>query len=367
MNRRNWLKISALLTAGAYTGTAYAMQTGCYFPVSDLPKDWLRLGSNENPYGCSPKVMEAMQTALKECNRYPNYDALIQKIAAHHQVAAEQICITAGSSEALALAAIAFARNPSQNIVTAKPTFNVFPDVAERLGVTRIDIPLTAEKVIDLNKMATAVNSQTAAVYVCNPNNPTGTKVETDALHNFVQEIAKRTVVVIDEVYHDFINAPSLIPKTTANPNLVVIRSFSKVYGLAGMRIGYAVAHADTVKKMQALISRPGITISQAGVAAAMAALDDPAFVQMSVTKNKESQQVLYNYLNQAKIRYIPSYANLVYFSLDGFAPTYLKDMQARKVIVREIDDYGQRWCRVSMGTPEEMQQFVEILKTMRS
>jgi histidinol-phosphate aminotransferase len=366
MNRRNWLKISALLTASAYTGTAYAMQTGCYQPLSDWPKDWLRLGSNENPYGTSPKVMEAMQAALKECNRYPNFDLLTQKIAAHHQVSTEQVAITAGSSEALALAAITFARHTSQNIVTAKPTFNVFPDVAERLGVKRIDVPLTTEKVIDLHKMAGAVTSETAAVYVCNPNNPTGTKLETDALHSFVRELSKRTIVVVDEVYHDFIDAPSLIPMTANNPNVVIIRSFSKVYGLAGMRIGYAIAHADTVKKMMAMVSRPGITISQAGQAAAVAALDDQAFVRMSVTKNKESQQVLYNYLKEANIRYIPSYANLVYFSLDGFAKTYVKDMQARKVIIREIEDYGQRWCRVSMGSPDEMQQFVDILKTMR-
>lgn len=366
MNRRNWLKISALLTASAYTGTAYAMQTGCYQPLSDLPKDLLRLGSNENPYGTSVKAMEAMQAALKECNRYPNFDLLTQKVAAHHQVSAEQVCITAGSSEALAIAAVAFARNTSQNIVTAKPTFNVFPDVAERLGVKRIDVPLTAEKAIDLNKMAAAVTGETAAVYICNPNNPTGTKLETDALHSFVREMSKRTIVVVDEVYHDFIDAPSLIPMTASNPNVVIIRSFSKVYGLAGMRIGYAIAHSDTVKKMAAMVSRPGITISQAGQAAAVAALDDQAFVRMSVTKNKESQQVLYNYLKEANIRYIPSYANLVYFSLDGFAKTYVKDMQARKVILREVDDYGQRWCRVSMGTPDEMRQFVDILKTMR-
>lgn len=366
MNRRTWLKFSALLTASAYVGTAYAEQTGCRLPISDLPNDWLRLGSNENPYGCSPKAMQAMQAALKECNRYPNYDLLIQKIADYHGVAKEQVFLTAGSSEALALSAVAFARNASQNIVTAKPTFNVFPDVAERMGIKRIDVPLTAEKVIDLNRMAAAVNKQTAAVYVCNPNNPTGTKLETEVLHGFVKDISKKTAVVIDEVYHDFIDAPSLIPATANNPNLVIIRSFSKVYGLAGMRIGYAIAHADTVKKMQALISRPGITVSQAGLAAAVAALDDRDFVQMYLEKNRESRQVLYDYLKAAGIRYIPSYANLVYFSLEGFPPTYLKDMQARKVIVREVDDYGQRWCRVSMGTPEEMQRFTEILKTVR-
>ncbi|WP_448520237.1 histidinol-phosphate transaminase [Rhodoflexus sp.] len=366
MNRRNWLKISALLTAGAYTGTVYAMQTGCYQPLSDLPNDLLRLGSNENPYGCSPKVMEAMRDALKECNRYPNYDLLIQKIAAHHQIAPEQVFISAGSSEALALSAVAFCRDQSQNIVTAKPTFNVFPDVAERMGIQRIDIPLTADKTIDLDKIAAAVTNKTAAVYVCNPNNPTGTKVATDALHSFVAAVSKQTRVVVDEVYHDFIDAPSLIPITANNPNIVVIRSFSKVYGLAGMRIGYAIAHPDTVKIMQALISRPGITISQAGVAAGVAALDDQDFVKMSVNRNTESQEVLYSYLKQAGIRYIPSYANLVYFSLDGFAKSYVQDMRKRKVILREIDDYGQRWCRVSMGTPDEMRQFVEILKTMR-
>jgi histidinol-phosphate aminotransferase len=366
MNRRNWLKISALLTASAYTGTAYAMQTGCYQPLSDLPDGFLRLGSNENPYGTSAKTMAAMQSALKESNRYPNFDLLTQKIAAHHQVAMEQVCITAGSSEALALAAIAFARDKSQNIVTAKPTFNVFPDIAERLGAKRIDVPLTADKVIDLNKMAAAVTEDTAAIYVCNPNNPTGTKLETDALHSFVRELSKRTKVIVDEVYHDFIDDPSLIPMAATNPNVVIIRSFSKVYGLAGMRIGYAIAHADTVRKMAAMVSRPGINISQAGQAAAVAALEDQDFVKMSVSKNKESQQVLYNYLKEANIRYIPSYANLVYFSLEGFAKTYVKDMQARKVIVREVDDYGQRWCRVSMGTPDEMRRFVDILKTMR-
>ncbi|MCS6967601.1 MAG: histidinol-phosphate transaminase [Cytophagales bacterium] len=368
MNRRNWLKISALLGVSTYLGTSYAAQTGCWSPAfSDLPQEWLRLGSNENPYGCSPKVMQAMQAALKECNRYPNFDLLLQKLSDYHQIAKEQICITAGSSEALALAAIAFARNKRENIITAKPTFNVFPDIAERLGTKRIDVPLTAEKVIDLHAMAAAVNKRTAAVYVCNPNNPTGSKLETETLHNFVRTISQKTTVVVDEVYHDFIEAPSLIAQTANNPRLVVIRSFSKVYGLAGMRIGYAVAHPDTIKKMTALIARPGICISQAGVAGAIAALEDRDFVRMSVEKNRESQEILYAYLRQAGIRYIPSYANLVYFSLEGFPKTYLEDMKARKVIVREIDDYGQRWCRVSMGSPEEMKRFVEILKSMRS
>jgi histidinol-phosphate aminotransferase len=382
LSRRKWLQSSLSLAGGAALSGALPLVSAPLVssPVTCLatPRElaqkeggMLLLGSNENPYGPSPKAIEAMTEAVKRGNRYAHVEPLVAEIAAFRGVAPENVVMGAGSAEILGLAALAFAK-PGAEVIAAKPTFFVLPDTAKRIGANVVEVTVDADLRHDLGKMASAVSPKTSIVYVCNPNNPTGTKLEAAQIRAFCEEISKKTVVVVDEVYHDFISDATMIPLAVKNPNIVVVRSFSKVYGLAGMRVGYGIAHADTIKKLQALQAWSGNAISQVSMAAARASLQDQAFVRMSVEKIAEGREIVSSYLKSEGIFTVPSFANIVYFALDKFPASkvqggFVKQMEERNVIIREGAVGERRFCRVSMGTPEEMRQFVNILKTLKA
>lgn len=327
---------------------------------------WLLLGSNENPYGPSPMARKAMSEAIIDGNRYPHVEPLIHKIAERHAISPDQVVVGAGSAEILGLAALLTANKGLGNIVSAKPTFFLFMDYARRCGLQHKEVPLDDKKAHNLAQISAAITSETKAVYICNPNNPTGTVIAYDLLKQFCIEHGKNTLVVLDEVYMDYINAPSLIPLTMELPNLIIVRSFSKLFGLAGMRVGYAVAHADTAKKLLQLQSWKGNAITQVSMAAALASLNDKDFQTLSRTKTSESREIVYNYLQKKNIPYALSVANVVYFSLERFPTDYIRQMESKKIMVREIQDYSSRWCRVSMGTPENMKVFCSALESLK-
>lgn len=363
MNRRNWLKINGLLAGYGLANPSYATQTGCG-SITDFPSEYLRMGSNENPYGPSPQTVAAMQEAARMGNRYTDTNALKEKLAAKFGISPKNLILGAGSAEILGLMALAYFGQNKGALVAPKPTFFVLPNSVERLGSQVINVPLTSDKKHDLAKMASAITPNTKMVYVCNPNNPTGTKLDPAELRAFVEEISKTRIVAIDEVYHDFINEPSMIPLVQTNKNVIVARSFSKVYGLAGMRIGYGIAHPDTINNLSKYVSWAGNAISQVSLAAALAAMNDTDFFKMSIQKNEESKQMLYTFLREKKVDFIESYANCSVFSLDKFQPKLVETLEhEKKIVVRQIDDYGKLYCRVSTGKPEDMQQFLAALK----
>ncbi len=363
MNRRNWLKISGLLAGSSLLNSTYAAETGCLLDV-DFPSEYLRMGSNENPYGPSASTMQAMQEAIKMGNRYTDPYPLKQKLAQKFNISANNIILGAGSAEILGLVALAYFSQSKGSLIAAKPTFFVLPNAVEKLGSQVINIPLTTDKKHDLQAMAAAIKPDTKVVYVCNPNNPTGTKLKPDDLRAFVEEISKKYIVAIDEVYHDFINEPSMIPLVQTNKNVIVARSFSKVYGLAGMRVGFGIAHPDTINYLSNYVAWAGNAISQVSLAAAMAAMNDTDFFKMSLQKNEESRQMLYTFLKDKKVDFIESHANCSVFSLDKFPQNLIKTLETeKKIIVRQVDDYGKLYCRISTGKPEDMQQFLGALK----
>jgi histidinol-phosphate aminotransferase len=377
LSRRKWLQSSLTLAGGAALAGALplvSLPVTCVASPHELALKeggMLLLGSNENPYGPSPKAREAMIEAVQRGNRYADVKPLVADVAAFRGVAPENVVMGAGSAEILGLAALAFAKSRTE-VVAAKPTFFVLPDVAKRLGATVVEITVDADLRHDLSKMASAISPKTSLVYVCNPNNPTGTKLEASLLRAFCEEVAKKAVVVVDEVYHDFIDDASMIPLAVQNPNVIVARSFSKVYGLAGMRIGYGIAHADTIKKLQALQAWSGNAISQVSLAAARVSLQDQAFVRMTLEKIAEGREIVSAYLKSEGIFSVPSFANVVYFALDKFPASkttggFAKQMEERNIIIREGNVGERRFCRVSMGTPEEMRQFVNVLKTLKA
>lgn len=368
VSRRAWLQSSFALAGGTVLTGALPNALTCVASERERAlKDegMILLGSNENPYGPSPKAIAAMTEAVRQGNRYTNVKPLISDIAAFRNVAPENIVLGAGSADILGLAALAFAQRGGE-VVAATPTFFVLMDVAKRLGAILKEIPLDATLKHNLDAILNAVTADTKIIYICNPNNPTGTKLEAAQIRSFCEEASKKAVVVVDEVYHDFIDDASMIPLALSNPNVVVVRSFSKIYGLAGMRIGYGIAHADTIKKLQALQAWNGNAISAVSMAAARASLQDRAFVRMTREKIAEGRDIVSSYLTSAGIFTVPSFANVVYFALDKFPSGFAQKMEAERIIIREREDAGRRFCRVSIGTPEEMRQFVNVLKTMK-
>jgi histidinol-phosphate aminotransferase len=367
MDRRNFIRLGGAAASLPFISFPHTFENGtaCENIYNASNPTMLKLGSNENPYGPSPAAIEAMKNALSEGNRYVQTNDLREKIANIKGIAPENIIVGAGSSEILGLSVMAGYKGGSDTLVTSNPTFFVLPTMYERLGGKVIRVPLNADKKYDLERMGSAITADTKMIYICNPNNPTGTKLFPSLLKAFVEDVSKQCMVVIDEVYHDFITDPSLITLAATNKNVIVARSFSKVYGLAGMRIGYGVSHPDTIAEMLKYVAWGGNAISQPSKAAVMASLDDTAFVKMTLEKNEASKKILYDFLTKSNIEYINSYANCSYFSLDKFPKNYIEMMESKNVIVRKVDDYGKAYCRVSTGKPEEMTAFITILGEM--
>ncbi len=360
-SRRDWLKITAALTAGL------SISKNMYAGEQKKPVSMILLNSNENAYGPSANTIKAMVEAAKISNRYPDdiIPILKQQLAAHWNVSSEHIVMGAGSSEILGLTAI-LASMKGKKMISPFPTFGSWYKVAELMGATIQKIPLTTgDKTMDLAAMLSAVDNQTSLMYVCNPNNPTGTVVENHLLRNFVEECSKKCMVLVDEAYTEFENLPSLSDMAIKNPNIIIAKTFSKIYGLAGARIGYAIAHAETIVKLGQLQPWPNVSISTVTANAAMAALKDEAFITNCRKRNTEAREMCYNTFKQLKLDYISSAASFVMVNISNIGERYTKEMQSKNIFVQYRDFWNGKWSRVSMGTLEEMKMYCDTLKSI--
>lgn len=256
-NRRQWLAQSGLALAGLSLWGKQSLARG-FGNNNDspyrLPGNVIKLSSNENPYGPSPKARTAMAEAVALSNRYP-WDittVLREKIASINQLKKENVLIGAGSSEILGLAA-QLAALEKGNAVAADPTFRIWWTAAEKNGLQILKVPLNTDKKHDLQAMFSTINNQTRLIYLCNPNNPTGTVVDSNLLKSFIEEVSSKCLVLLDEAYIEYCSEPSLCSMVSSNKKLVVARTFSKIYGMAGARIGYALAHPDLIQQLNKL------------------------------------------------------------------------------------------------------------------
>lgn len=367
-NRRNWLKQSTL----AAMGLGFSMRSMAgedYLPFRfDANPALLNLGSNENPYGISALAREAIKEVMPYANRYSSNAPLVkpfrQELAAYYGVQADQVLITAGSGEGLKLLARHYSNG---TIVTATPTFGILPATAKRIGTKVVEIPLTDDKVHDLPAMLKAVTNETSLVYVVNPANPTGTVVHPDTLKQFCQEASKKAVVLIDEAYIDFLNPPynvSMISLVHSNPNIIVMGTFSKIHGMAGLRTGYIFAHATTIAKLEdSYFDNTQYAVSNLSQYAAMASLKDPAHREMTKEKNAAARQYTYDVLSGMRFRCIPSFTNFMFFKLDDYPGDFANDMLQKSVILRSNTYPDGKWARVSFSTMDDMRQFAGIMK----
>ncbi|MEY4929883.1 MAG: hypothetical protein RI909_607 [Bacteroidota bacterium] len=372
ISRRDWFKSSLALTAGLAVTPAF-VQNLMAAPVSEAEREFfkqgktagakVRLNSNENPYGPSEKAKKAVMQILGEGNRYAfnELEDLKKTIAQKEGVDPSFILLGAGSGELLCQTGIAYGLEGGR-VLSAYPTFTLLMNYAQQMNATWDKVDLNEKLEFDYQKLLSAIKSDTRLVFSCNPNNPTGTVVDTNIVKSFCEEASKKTLVYADEAYIEFLEPSeqkSMVQLVQRTPNLVVSKTFSKIYGLAGLRIGYIVAHPDVLKK----VGKYGDTIStsQTALAAAKASLGDEDFMKMTREKNAIARKVLTDYLDQKKIFYGKPRTNVLLFPAPKDGKTILTQLEEKGFLIRIWEYQQKEWCRVSIGTAEEMKSFVKV------
>ncbi|RZK31011.1 MAG: histidinol-phosphate aminotransferase family protein, partial [Hymenobacter sp.] len=318
-----------------------------------------RLSANENPFGPSSKARQAIDDSLNTCYQYPMQARdLVQQIAEYEGLKPEHILLDAGSSPLLLAAAMHFGQQGA--IITGDPSYADLPRKAERFKAAIVAVPLTKDYKLDLDAMEKKVDSHTALVYICNPNNPTGTVLDSAKLKAFTKRISEKTPVFIDEAYIDYLPDPrsaTLIEAVKQGQNVIVARTFSKVYGFAGLRVGYIVAQPEMIQTLSRY-AQGAMSISAPAIRAAVASYQDQEFMKNVVAKTQFSKQYLYDVLKREGYEYIPSAANFVMFPLKMDGKRFVEEMGKRGVSIRNWEFGGKQWCRVSIGRMEEMEAF---------
>jgi len=328
------------------------------------PPSLLRLIANENPYGPSPAARAAAQLAIADGWKYAMREtaALKKLIAAHEGVPTDHIMVCAGSSEALRVAVAVFARTGGR-VVTATPTFNFLPAYARNIGCVVDEIPLDQSMTHDLDAMAAAVRTDTRLVYVCNPNNPTGTLIEGDKLAAFIDAVTPRTPVLVDEAYLDLwddIAKHTAVTSVLAGKPVIVTRTFSKLHGMAGLRVGYAIAPPDLITRFEKL----RVTLmSYPGVMAATASLQDTKFLTQSRTHIHECLAITSDILKELGRPFIPSRGNFIYFDTGVSAREFMSAMRRSGILTGMSYAPYPSWARVSMGRVEDMRVFADAAR----
>ncbi|WDF62774.1 pyridoxal phosphate-dependent aminotransferase [Flavobacterium sp. KACC 22763] len=365
-NRRNWLKQIGLGAIGlSFTSfETFANTPSETYILPDLDQSPILLRSNENPYGPSPLARAAMQKSINSSNRYGwnLSDELIAHIATKNNLSNQNILLGAGSTEILDLV-LQYTALQKGNFILAETTFNYWTFPSEKLGLKKITVPLTADKKHDLSAMLKAIDSNTKMVYICNPNNPTGTICDYEQLVSFVKEASKKAIIFVDEAYLDFTKEKSLCDLVIENKNIIITKTFSKMYGLAGARIGYAVASSSTIEELSALKSTPNLSVSVVSATAAIASLNDDKFIQQVHIANEEVKKYTIERLTKLNLTCIPSHTNFIYFSLDNYKKDYFKQLENHNIQGTKIYEENGKWTRITIGTMKEMQQFIEAIK----
>jgi histidinol-phosphate aminotransferase len=326
-----------------------------------------RLSFNENPYGPGPAARAAIAAATGDAWRYAVGEemALRARIAEREGLAPGQVVLGSGSSEILHLVALATMATPAGRgeLLTATPTFSLLPDEVRAAGGTVREVPLDARLAFDLAALRAAVTPATRLVYVCNPNNPTGTRVDGAALRSFIASLPPEVTVLVDEAYLELASVMaehSAVASVKAGANVVVARTFSKLHGLAGLRVGYALARADLAERIG---RRRASSLGSLGLAAATASYGDFAFQDESRARLAEGRATTVEALRSLGLRQAESHANFVFFDTGAPLARFLGAMRERGFSVGRPFPPYDTWCRVSMGTVGQMQAFAGALR----
>ncbi|MEQ4776828.1 aminotransferase class I/II-fold pyridoxal phosphate-dependent enzyme [Providencia huaxiensis] len=375
MDRRSFLKSTSLVAGGLALNSlfnhAVAQNNNIVLPSEKHP---LLLNFNENSLGMSENAKKAIIKALPNAFRYPD-DAraeLQQNIGELYNLSDKHISIGNGSSETIQAAVAMLAAKANKlgkkiQLVTPDPTFNYAELYSLPLNITITKVPLKTDLSFDLEKMEQAADnfSGLSMVYICNPNNPTAMITPHSQLDKWMSKKSDNTFFIVDEAYAEFVEDPDFISAIElvkkGQNNLIVTRTFSKIFALAGLRVGYGVATPDVIAAVDEFLSIDNT--NTAGAVAAIASLKDKPFIEYSLKSNNTSRKIVEKALNEIGLEYAPSQANFIFHKVKGDVKTYQQRMAEAHVMVGREFPPAIGWNRLTLGTPEEMQQFVVILK----
>ena len=376
-SRRLWLKKIGIGVAGIgltnFNSFASPLISENLITNFENETNLILLRSNENPYGPSPLARKAFSNNTNVSNRY-NWDVaeqLISDLAKRNNVKDENIVLGAGSTEILDWVAKFVSLDKgsepkvtgSANYVIADPSYDYWTVTLDTLGLKKNKVPLTTDKKINLQAMLEAVNQDTKLVYICNPNNPTGTICEREALVEFVSKISQNTIVVIDEAYLDFTKQQSLCNLVNDHKNCIIVKTFSKMYGLAGARIGYAIANKTIIDTLANLQSNTNNSVSVVSKLAAIASLKDDEFVSNCYFLNENVRNYTISELKKLNCECISSHANFIYFSLSNYNKDYFKQLENNNIQGGRIYEEQGKWTRITVGTMGEMNKFIKAIR----
>ncbi len=328
-------------------------------------KDIIKLASNENPLGPSPKAKRALRRLINTAHIYPDgsCSALRQQLAILLDVAENQIIFGNGSDEVLKFIAEAFLC-PGDEVIMADPTFSEYQFVTRMMGASEILVPVKGFR-HDLTAMAREITDRTKLIFICNPNNPTGTIVTQDELDSFLRDVPNHVLVVIDEAYYEYVTSneyPSTLPLMHKDGNVLITRTFSKIHGLAALRIGYGLAKYEIIHLLERV--REPFNVSALAQGAAQASLTDLDHVRKSYVINNQGKAYLYRELNQLGISFIPTEANFILLDLAQDGVSIFQELLKRGVIVRSAHVFGlPTYIRVTIGTSDQNICFIQALK----
>lgn len=329
----------------------------------------VKLASNENPLGPSPLAMQAYNFRSVDLHLYPQGHApeLLAALSSHLGVDTSNLVIGNGSDEVLAFLAMAFLE-PGDRVLSSTPTFSLYETVTQIMGAQYTAIP-HANWVFDLEAIAQAVDNRTKIIFLCNPNNPTGTWFSQESLDRLLSGIPTSTLVVVDQAYIEFADSkqvPDLVSMAVQDPRLVLCRTFSKVWGLAGLRVGYGVGHADTVGKLWKV--KPPFNVNLPAQFACTAALSDIAHLRQSQEIARLGRTMLTDGLQARGYMVLPSQANFIAAKLGAKAPQIVSWLESQGMIIRGLTGFGMpEWVRISTGTSSENALLLDLLDSWKT
>lgn len=331
--------------------------------------DIIKMASNENPLGPSPMAIEALKTQLEQMHIYPDANCFYvkQKIAELNGISMDQVLVGNGSDELLKLMAETFLQ-PGDEIIYAKPSFSEYEFVARIMGAKCVEVPLK-DFTHDLDVMLAAITPKTKMIFICNPNNPTGTIVPKSEIDRFMQKVPDDVLVMFDEAYYEYVQDPAYTSGLTyvaQGRKAVVFRTFSKIYGLAGLRIGYAITNPAIAAAVEK-VAEP-FNVNAMGQIAALAAMDDQEHLKNSTIVNEAGKKYIYQAFKEMGLDYVPTEANFIFFDTGKNCRDVFQALLKKGVIVRTGDIFGYpSYLRVTIGTQEENTRFINSLKQVLS
>lgn len=359
--RREWLKLSAI-SAAALAFSSFESKEAA---AQNASNKIIKLTSNENPYGFSPKARQAILDSVAEGNRYASPDLvgkLEREIAAREGLKPENVVLGTGSGEVLCMTGAAYGWQNGE-VVSPDPTFALLSRYAANFNAKIINVPLDSKHEHDFEAMAKQVSDKTSLVYVCNPNNPTATLAPNAELKQFCRETAKKTAVFADEAYLEYTDdfpRNSMVELIKNGENVIVSRTFSKIYGMAGLRVGYGLARADVAEKIKKFRMTwfNNLTLN-----AALAAFADQEFVSESKRKNAAVRRAFLTEMNRMNLKSAASEANFVWLNTGESLNDLGDRVKSRNILLGNPRD---GWARITIGTSDEMQAFVKALKEIK-